>query len=365
MHMAATAKTTLRIVRYSLTLVVGAQVCQVHAALAQEPLRIGAEVVLYGDNTEFSNPFREGETLFGTATRLALAADIRDRATLTGGVFGNHRFGSDRVFETVRPVISLRVRAGASAFTFGTLPATRPRFGPDRGSPHGLLPPIQRETLSFSRAYEAGLQWIREAPRARHDTWLNWQKLNTPRGREVFDAGVVGRVHMSGPATLLYQAHIVHHGGQLHNNGPVSDSWVIAPGISIEARGSDAWRPSVEVYGLVSRDVPDREESNRSTTGAAVFTRAAVERNRWRGHLIVWRSNDYIKEEGDPNYGGLRLDGTRFRRTRDYAEIGITRSADLMPEMQLEGSARLHRIDSHYEFSFRVLAFVGLWWPLQ
>jgi hypothetical protein len=340
-------------------------VCQGDVAHAQEPVRIGAEVLLYGDNTEFSNPFREGETLFGTAARVALAADIRDRATLTGGVFGNHRFGSDRAFETVRPVISLRVRAGASAFTIGTLPSTRPRFGPDRGSPHGLLPPIQRETLSFSRAYEAGLQWTHTAARARHDTWLNWQKLNTPRGREVFDAGVVGRLHVIGPAAVVYQAHIVHHGGQLHNTGPVSDSWVIAPGVSFDAWRGSAWRPSLDVYALVSRSVPDREREDRSTTGAAVFTRAALEHTGWRGHLIVWRSNDYIKEEGDPNYGGLRLDGTRFRRTRDYAEIGVTRSADLMPEMQLEGSVRLHRIDSHYEYSFRVLAFVAVSWPIH
>jgi hypothetical protein len=341
------------------------QVCHVAAAHAQESLRVGAEVFFYGDNTEFSNPFREGETLFGTTVRVAAATDIGDRATLTGGVFGNHRFGSDRAFETVRPVLSLRVRAGASAFTFGTLPGPRPRTGPDRGGPHGLLPPIQRETLSFSRAYEAGLQWTYDASGGRHDTWLNWQKLNTPRGREVFDAGAIGRFRLHGPAAVVYQAHVVHHGGQLHNNGPVSDSWVAAPGISFEAPSDAAWRPSLEVYGLVSRNAPDREAPEQSTSGAAVFTRAAVERNRWRAHLIVWRSNDYIKEEGDPNYGGRRLDGRRFRETRDYAEVGLTRSIDPRPDLQLEGSVRLHRVDAHYEYSFRILAFVALWWPLR
>ena len=111
--------------------------------------------------------------------------------------------------------------------------------------------------------------------------------------------------------------------------------------------------------------MPDREAENRATTGAAIFTRAALERDHWAGHLIVWRSNDYIKEEGDPNCGGLRLDGARFRRTRDYAEMGVTRSARPTPELELEGSVRVHRVDSHYEYSFRVLGFVSLWWPLR
>jgi hypothetical protein len=132
-----------------------------------------------------------------------------------------------------------------------------------------------------------------------------------------------------------------------------------------EPRPEDRWLPSLEVYGLISRDVPDREQPARSTTGAAVFTRAAVERARWRGHLIVWRSNDYIKEEGDPNYGGRRRDDLRFRKTRDYAEIGLTRSARPVPELQLEGSARLHRVEDRYEYSFRVLAFVALSWSIR
>jgi hypothetical protein len=340
-------------------------VCSIRQASGQEPLRAGAEVFLYGDNTEFSNPFREGETLFGTAARVALAADIGSRATLTGGVFGNHRFGSDDAFETVRPIVALELRAGTSSFTFGTLSGPRPRSGPDRGSLHGLLPPIQRESLSFSRAYEAGLQWTRRTPRDAHDTWLNWQKLNTPAGREVFDAGVVGHVRAHRRAALAYQAHIVHHGGQLHNHGPVSDSWVAATGMAIDTPSHHLWRPSLEVYGLVSRDVPDRETPDRATTGAAIFTRAAVERDRWRGHLIVWRSNDYIKEEGDPNYGARRLDGTRFRRTRDYAELGLTRWTQPVAGLQLEGSVRMHRIDSHYEYSFRVLGFASLWWPIR
>ncbi len=96
-----------------------------------------------------------------------------------------------------------------------------------------------------------------------------------------------------------------------------------------------------------------------------MFSRAAIERDKWRGHLIVWRGNDYIKEEGDPNYGGLRRDGTRFRKVRDYAEAGVTRVGAPVPGVLLEGSARLHRVESHYEYSFRIVGRVALNWRIR
>jgi hypothetical protein len=333
--------------------------------VAQEPVTIGAEYLFYGDNTEFSNLFREGETLLGSAARVEIAADLGDRATLIGGVFLDQRFGHEEPFRLVRPVMSLRLRGERSQFTFGTLRFPRPAGGPDRANPHGLLPPIQSDTLAVARPYEAGLQWNYAAGRLANESWLNWQLLNTARAREVFDAGVVGRVNLRGRTAFGYQAHIVHHGGQQHNNGPVSDSWVLAPGVIVDARADAVWRPSFEAYGLVSRYVPDREQLQRATSGGAIFARAALEYHEWRGHLILWRGNDYIKEEGDPNYGGLRRDGARFRRVRDYAELGLTRTARPVSGLVLEGSARLHRIEDHYEYSYRILGSVALSWRIR
>ena len=70
-------------------------------AVAQERITIAADVLLYGDNTEFRNPFREGETLFGAAPRVSVIFDLGDRAALQLGIFANQRFGSDEAFELV------------------------------------------------------------------------------------------------------------------------------------------------------------------------------------------------------------------------------------------------------------------------
>jgi len=41
---------------------------------------------------------------------------------------------------------------------------------------------------------------------------------------------------------------------------------------------------------------------------------------------------------------------------RDYAEAGVTRMFALAPGSWIEASARWHRVENDYEYSFRVLA---------
>src|SRR5688572_7392750 len=120
------------------------------SALAQEQLAIRSDFLFYGDNTEFRNPFREGETMFGAAVRVTAEVGLNDRVTVSAGGFGNQRFGSEDAFEQVRPVLSLIVRGRRSSFVLGTLPprTTDRPLGPDRDGPHELLPPLQRETLA-------------------------------------------------------------------------------------------------------------------------------------------------------------------------------------------------------------------------
>jgi hypothetical protein len=373
------------------------------AAIAQPGLELSAGAMFYGDNTEFRNPFREGETLFGAAVRLDASIELSDTVSLALGVFGNQRFGGEQSFELVRPVIALTVQGPRSRLVFGTLFTPHCAGGPDRTGPHGLLPPIQRETLAFERPYEAGLQWSVSGARWNHDAWLDWQRLNTPEHRERLDAGSRVEWHAAGLLFLPFQGHIVHEGGQLFASGPVRDSFAFASGIVLSNRRAADFRlkaevtkkgaatkttgdstqpdgsmqsgrsasggipngpsgPSViltlELLGLWSRHTPDREAVPPTRAGGAFFGRAAIEKHRWRLHLIAWRGDDYIKDEGDPNYLSIRRDGSRYRGIRDYAEAGITRTWPLAPGARVETSFRFHRVERHYEYSYRILALV-------
>jgi hypothetical protein len=119
-------------------------------------------------------------------------------------------------------------------------------------------------------------------------------------------------------------------------------------------------RGSLEGYGLVSRYVPDRAQPALSRDGVAFLGRGAIERGGWRVHLLVWRGRNFIKDEGDANYLSIRRAGTRYGGTRDYAEIGASRRFQLAPSAALDVSARYHRIERFYEYSYRVTSTIAV-----
>jgi hypothetical protein len=337
------------------------------SAPAQEQLAVRSDFLFYGDNTEFRNPFREGETIFGAAVRVAADIGLSERVTVTAGGFGNQRYGAEDAFEQARPVLSLTVRGRRSAFVLGTLPPLTSALppGPDRNGPHELLPPLQRETLAFDRPYEPGLAWTFDGARLSHHFWLEWQRLNTTEHRERFDGGARASYRLSPYVALPIQFHLVHEGGQLHSSGPVADSAAIATGVAVSGPIGRDYRTTVDVYGLGSRVVPDRSLPDLSRDGVAFFGRVAVERSGWRGHVIFWRGRNFIKDEGDPNYQSIARSGARYRGTRDYSEAGLTRRFTLARGAVLDASGRLHRVEQHYEYSFRFVSVVSTSWKIR
>jgi hypothetical protein len=199
----------------------------------------------------------------------------------------------------------------------------------------------------------------------KQDAWLNWQRAETPYRREQLDAGLTTRVRLREALALRADVHVVHQGGQMSAIGPVADSF--AAGLGIDAGGAvgSIDRVSLEGLALVSRHVPDRARADESLTGFGTFLRAAAEEGGWRLHGILWRADDFIKLEGDPQYHSVRRDGSRYRGVRDYAEAGVTRTFDLAPDSWIEASARWHRVENDYEYSFRVIAVARLHLPLQ
>lgn len=329
-------------------------------AAAQTPdLSLNARLVFYGDNAEFDNEFRTGVTHIGTFGSVALDAEVNARLTIRAGAFGHQRLGSSAGFDQLRPVLAIVVRGPRSRLLFGTLDTMRRAdgAGPDRTSPHGLLPPIQRETLAFERPYEAGLQWIVKMPRYSQDAWVHWQRRHDPATREVFDVGVVSAVQVRPEFALRQQFHIVHQGGPLAGApDPVADSLAVAVGVDVGGPVGRLDRLGLELMAAGSRHVPDRGQREATRSGFATFLRLSVERAPWRLHAILWRADDYLKVEGDGLYQSVRRDGRLYRALRDYGEAGVTRTFPLADGSTLETSVRLHRVERAYDYSFRILA---------
>lgn len=334
---------------------------------AQSPISLRINAVFFGDDAELSNPFRAGESILGANQRIIAEIEAGDHAALEFGVYALERAGSSSPIDRALPIVSLRIHSPTQHLTLGTLSTDRTDFGPDRTTPHGLLPPLARETLWFTRAYEAGIQWQVHTERVSHELWYNYQKLNTSAHRELFDAGTTGHVPMFGPVAAAYQVHLVHHGGELHENGPVSDSLAYGPGLVVRGAVGPLDALSLEVFGLAAHDRPDRADTSRQRTisGAGVFVRAAAEKNGWRGHLIVWRGNDFNHEDGDAHYQSHYATGIPYRGTRDYGEAGLTKLFRPAPGVDLEASGLLHRVEQDVGYSFRLVAIANLAWRIH
>jgi hypothetical protein len=207
-----------------------------------------------------------------------------------------------------------------------------------------------------------GLQWLVGAARVDHDAWIDWQRLNTAEHRERFDAGYRGAVRLAPMLRLHVQWHVVHEGGQQFDIGPVSDSHASALGIEW-TRAVGRVGLAVDGHAVATRDVPDREQPALTEGGLGLFARAAAQHGPWRTHLVVWRGRDTLKAEGDANYLAMRTDGTMVRGVRDYAELGLTRQFHPAPGVDLFAAARLHRVESHYAYSYRIVGRVSLRHP--
>ena len=322
---------------------------------------LGADLLFFGDNTEFTNPFRSGDTTFGVSGHVFIEVTLNDAVSVRGGLFGLGQFGAHEFLDHAEPAIALEIARGPSRFVFGslrTVTTAQDVAGPDNETLHRLLPPVQRETLTFTRGQEMGLQWLVTADRLDHDAWINWQRLNTDDHRERFDAGYRASLGLSGAFRLLGQWHLVHEGGQRFDSGAVRDSQAVALGLGWSGQAG-ASRVSLESHVVLTEEVPDRAVSS-GEVGIGSFTRAAVEHGPWRSHLIVWRGRDVLKEEGDPNYLSRRADGSLFRKVRDYAELGLTRHFRPAPGVHVFAAFRMHRSESHYEYSYRIVGRVRL-----
>ena len=179
-------------------------------------------LTFYLDNTEFFNPYRTGETLLGGQILTYLSAALGPRTEVIAGFYGNHRSGDSDFLDPFKPILGFRYRTEHSLGVIGTL-VTEDR--------HGYLEPLEGTLFDITRPVEYGVQWREQHPAGGGEVFLNWQRLNTPRGREVFDYGLLLHANPAAWLRLELQGHGLHHGGQLYSAGePVVNNQVLALG---------------------------------------------------------------------------------------------------------------------------------------
>ncbi len=313
---------------------------------------------IYGDNTEFFTPYREGETILGGQVATQLIIKPSAKYAFHAGVFGDVRWGSEAFLDRVKPILSFRYQSGTSTGVLGTLLTERR---------HGLIDPLAVSTLELTRPIEYGLQWIERRQWLDAEVFINWQALNTPEQREVFDFGGVFRLRPIRQVALEAQYHGLHHGGQLFSAGvPVTNNGASAYGVTVADTLPVVGLASLSFFRLASNGnidpdaPPDWPRSGRGT-----FVRGGV----WPARNlevfgIRWWGRNFVSQEGDNNYNSTAILPVSFRSKRDYLELGVLHRATLDGGVSLDAEFRLHRIDDEpsaairgtsWEYSYRLV----------
>ena len=305
------------------------------------------EFLFYVDNTEFFTPYRTGETILGSYFKSCFELGLGDHTRIRAGVFGDHRSGDTKFLDPVKPILAFQWQNDHSQVVLGTL---EPR---DR---HGYLEPLEVTTLEFTRPLEYGGQWVENQDRFHIDAYLNWQHLNTESSREIIDSGFVTWWKASRIARIEGQFHILHHGGQLHDIGPVTNNIVGGPGVRVEDDLGKLGKSSISVFYLLSRGPVDMNLGGTPLNGNGVYVRASVEPLRLvELALIVWRGNNFISQEGDHNYGSIGVRNGFYRANRSYEELAAIKKFKIAGTVEADLESRLNRIDG----KFGIVPIVG------
>ena len=344
-----------RLARAAIVAVLVILAAPLDAATAQQ-LTWATRTTLYADNTEFFTPYRVGETILGAQFISALRMRTGERTRIELGVFGDHRSGSDEFLDPVKPVIAFRYARGGFGASLGTLV-------PERR--HGYLEPLEVTTLELTRPIEYGGQASVHRARFDGEIYLDWQKLNQPGQREVFDYGWVLRVRPVRFLSLEQQLHGLHHGGQLFDVGPVRNDAASAYG-AVLSDSIRLGRGSLALYRLRSAgNIDSTAPAARPRSGHGWYLRAAVAPKGWfELFSISWWGRDFISNEGDNNYNSVGADPAFYRSRRKYWELGLLRRSRIEGDVTLDAELRFHRIDnltsiaigrSKWEYSYRLV----------
>ncbi|MEP6572625.1 MAG: hypothetical protein ABJD11_08010 [Gemmatimonadota bacterium] len=312
----------------------------------------------YGDNTEFFTPYRTGETILGAQVQSWLAVEPGPHTEFVAGAFADHRSGDSTFLKSIKPILGFRYRSAHGLAAAGTL-VTENR--------HDYLEPLEVTTLEFTRPIEYGLQWRQRRRVFDSELYINWQGLNTPASREIFDYGLLLRGRPLQFLSLEFQSHGLHHGGQLFQAGvPVSNNFASGPGFRIHHVFPYTDSTEFALFRLHSHgNIDPNAPAGRPSDGHGTWLRFGLRPGGWFDlFTIQWWGRDFLADEGDNNYNSVGANPTFYQSKRRYQEYGFIKNFRIDEVVRVGVEWRFHRIDnlpsiaighSRWEYSYRLV----------
>ena len=163
------------------------------------------------------------------------------------------------------------------------------------------------------------------------------------------------------------QGHIVHEGGQLFAAGPVRDSSALAAGVALHGAIADglarvaAGCSACGVTVRARQERPDLDRDGRSRASAAQRssdTDGAVTSSPGAGGTSS-------RTRAIPTTSRSRGAAIAIAARATTPRSALTRRFTLAPAAILDVSARVHRVERHYEYSYRIVSIVTPSWRVR
>ncbi len=320
------------------------------------------DFTFYGDNTEFFEPYRTGETILGQQGKSFLRTALGQKDFLSVGVFGDFRSQSvvDPVVD-LKPILSFEYWEGGTRLIMGSL-QTRDR--------HGFLEPLEVTFLEFTRPVEYGIQWIEDDPVFKTDMFLNWHQLNTPTQPESFDYGGVMKQPLDENICLEEQFHGFHDGGQLYFV-EVINNWVPGAGFRWRIPGL-LGETDLAVFGIMSGRLEGGDTSQTQWGGGGYLKATILPGDKIEFFGIGWKARDFYTQEGDANYASYSdPDSTTVEQIhsfvqsdRTYVELGAKKIFPMEGGAGFDAEFRVHFMDQYSAYSYRLAVYAPFDFPV-
>lgn len=318
-----------------------AAACLLHPPEARgaATLRVSVDTTFYYDNTEYFNRYRAGATLLGAHASASLMYE-QPSFDLSLGAFWQRDFGDDSEVSKALPLYRLRYKGRHIRFITGFI---EPRNN------HGLPDALLVRQYSLLYPVEEGMQLLANHRNLRIDVWTNWFLVNTAAHREFLAAGLHVRAHVS-HLTGFLGFRVTHHGGQLFDSGPVTDSLggMIGCTAATDLPALDT-QIGASVTLLGSHDNPAQPLPDGSL-GYGIEAEAFIVPLGWRFYYRVFSGWNLRVEQGNPMY----------RTEKPFHRFGVRKhfpiGSEVWGRMQLEGVV----LDSRLEYSYFLVLDVSL-----
>lgn len=257
-------------------------------------LFFSGDMLVYLNNLEYYNDYREGEPFWGSYLQLRLSYRPFKKITFSAGIHARKDIGDESFLSDVRPLFRAHYSHKNFSFVLGEI------FYKGR---HGLLDAILREQFIYNPVVEEGLQIICKNSVISQDCWAIYPAMNTAEHREHLCGGNCTFLTFR-PITFLLMGYISHYGGQLFTpeNDPVRNNVTGAGGITYKLE----FKRKIEEIGIEQFFIGSYTSDKRSPTpydyGWGSISRVWLIFFGFKCTILFFKGDDYTTWEGNPMY---------------------------------------------------------------